>query len=71
MIASIGQPFYLNTASTLASEWFGANEIAVATSIGTLAFPMGALLGFILPNYFFTGGDPDKVPIKKLFHEQT
>lgn len=70
-ICAIGQPFYLNSPSALASEWFGANEIAVATSIGTLAFPLGALLGFIMPNYFFAKGSPDKVPIATLFHQQT
>jgi len=70
-IAAIGQPFYLNSPSFLASEWFGANEIAVATSVGTISFPLGALIGFLMPNYFFTHGDPDLVPIKTLFHQQT
>lgn len=68
-IAAIGQPFYLNSASALASEWFGANEIAIATSIGTLAFPFGALLGFLMPAYFYGSTPPERVAPDVLFHQ--
>jgi MFS family permease len=68
MIASIGQPFYLNSPSALASQWFGANEQAMATSIATLAFPFGALLGFILPDYFFPK-PAQLTDIPTLFHQ--
>jgi len=45
---AIGQPFYLNVASKLATVWFSDSERAIATAIGSLALPIGCILGFAI-----------------------
>ena len=36
----------------LSATWFGDKERAKATTIGALALPLGAIIGFILPAIF-------------------
>jgi len=49
IIMAFGQPFMLSAPAKLAALWFGDNERAIATNIGSLAAPIGALTGFLLP----------------------
>lgn len=49
VIMAIGQPFMLSAPAKLASLWFGDNERAIATTLGSLAAPLGAVTGFLLP----------------------
>lgn len=49
VIMAIGQPFMLSAPAKLAAVWFGDNERALATTLGSLAAPMGAVTGFLLP----------------------
>lgn len=49
VIIAIGQPFMLSAPAKLAAVWFGDNERAIATTLGSLAAPIGAVCGFLLP----------------------
>lgn len=49
IIMAIGQPFMLSAPAKLAAVWFGDNERAIATTLGSLAAPIGAVTGFLLP----------------------
>jgi hypothetical protein len=59
-LTAAAQPLYLNSPSQLASQWFGANEIAFATVIGNLAFPLGALVGFVFPSFMIPSDSTSK-----------
>ncbi len=41
----------------LAVIWFGDNERALCTTIGSLAFPFGSILGFAMPLAFYPHED--------------
>ena len=60
VLMAIGQPFMLSAPAKLAALWFGDNERALATILGSLASPIGAVIGFILPLLFI--GDDDIHP---------
>ena len=49
VIMSCGQPFMLAAPAKIAALFFGDNERAIATTIGSLAGPIGAVIGFLLP----------------------
>ena len=49
VIMALGQPFMLSAPAKLAAVWFGDNERAIATTLGSLAAPIGAVTGFLLP----------------------
>ena len=51
-IAGIGQPFVYAAPAKLSAVWFGDKERAKATTIGALAIPLGAIVGFVLPAIF-------------------
>lgn len=36
----------------LAAIWFGDHERSIATTIGSLAGPVGCIVGFVLPMFF-------------------
>lgn len=48
-ICGIGQAFTLSVPARLSALWFGANEIATATSIGVFANQLGSAIGFLIP----------------------
>lgn len=58
-IMAIGQPLTLVTPAKIAALWFGDNQRALATTIGALAGPVGAVIGFVFPFGFL--GDKDGV----------
>jgi len=47
----------------VASNWFGDKERGIATALGSMAMPLGTLIGFILPNAFIS--DDDYTDIEK------
>ena len=49
VIMALGQPFMLSAPAKLAAVWFGDGEKVLATTLGSLAAPMGAVTGFLLP----------------------
>lgn len=46
---ALGQPFVLSTPAKLAGVWFGDGERAIATTVGSIAAPFGAVIGYLLP----------------------
>lgn len=68
-IMAIGQPLTLVAPAKVAALWFGDNQRALATTIGSLAGPVGAVLGFLLPFIFIgdddaTGGEAAKEKVR-------
>ena len=51
-ISGLGQPFVYAAPAKLSAIWFGDKERAKATTIGALALPLGAIVGFVLPAIF-------------------
>lgn len=49
VIMALGQPFMLSAPAKLSAVWFGDDERAIATTLGSLAAPIGAVTGFLLP----------------------
>lgn len=46
---ALGQPFVLSSPAKLAGVWFGDKERAIATTVGSIATPFGAVIGYLLP----------------------
>ncbi|CAJ1073596.1 feline leukemia virus subgroup C receptor-related protein 2 isoform X3 [Xyrichtys novacula] len=47
--SSLAQVFILGMPSRLASDWFGADEVSTACSIGVFGNQMGIAIGFLVP----------------------
>jgi hypothetical protein len=62
-VAAFGQGFFINSASKLASAWFGEKELALSTALGGLALPIGCILGFAIPAAMI--GDEDAMNIEE------
>jgi len=60
VIMALGQPFMLSAPAKLAALWFGDNERAIATTLGSLAAPIGAVTGFLLPLPLISDSDAEK-----------
>eukprot|EP00005_Dracoamoeba_jomungandri_P003517 CAMPEP_0174258512 /NCGR_PEP_ID=MMETSP0439-20130205/7488_1 /TAXON_ID=0 /ORGANISM="Stereomyxa ramosa, Strain Chinc5" /LENGTH=437 /DNA_ID=CAMNT_0015342045 /DNA_START=49 /DNA_END=1362 /DNA_ORIENTATION=- len=60
ILAAIGQPFILNAPPSLALSWFPENQRTVATTIASVANPVGVGIGFLLPPAFVTW--PNDIP---------
>jgi hypothetical protein len=41
--------FFINSSSKHATTWFGDKERGLATALGSLALPIGCIVGFALP----------------------
>ena len=41
----------------MATTWFGDDERALATSLGSLSMPMGCITGLVIPSFFITRSD--------------
>jgi MFS family permease len=54
---AIGQPFLLNSFTKLSANWFGAEEKALATSLGTAFVLLGVLLGMFITPFLVPGSD--------------
>ncbi|XP_068563102.1 heme transporter FLVCR2-like isoform X3 [Cebidichthys violaceus] len=48
-VSSLAQVFILGMPSSLASVWFGADEVSTACSIGVFGNQLGIAIGFLLP----------------------
>ena len=62
---AIFQPAMSCGISKLATNWFGDDERALATNLGTLSNPAGILLGFILGSVFVSNGDDSNPEVGK------
>jgi len=49
-----GNAFIVSGPPKIAVIWFGDNERALCTTIGSLAGAVGSILGFVLPIVFFS-----------------
>jgi hypothetical protein len=57
MIAAIGQPFLTNAPAKVSSLWYGEKGRVIATTIASVAGPVGAAIGFVLPTFFVNSDD--------------
>eukprot|EP01114_Cavostelium_apophysatum_P015978 TRINITY_DN4470_c0_g1_i2.p1 TRINITY_DN4470_c0_g1~~TRINITY_DN4470_c0_g1_i2.p1 ORF type:complete len:481 (+),score=61.94 TRINITY_DN4470_c0_g1_i2:51-1493(+) len=60
-LCAIGQPFILNAPPKLAQNWFPDNQRTIATTISSVANPIGVGLGFLLPPLIVT--EPSDIPV--------
>jgi MFS transporter, FLVCR family, MFS-domain-containing protein 7 len=59
VIVATAQPFYLNMPAKIAAAWFAVQERDVATTLCSLANPLGSALGSILPAMIVSGSGHD------------
>ena len=59
VIAAMGWPFLCLSPSKLATNWFGADERVIATTIATASQPLGVAIGFAFPTIFVRASDED------------
>lgn len=53
-LVALSQPFYLNLPAKIAAVWFPVKERDLATTVCSLANPLGSALGSLLPPLFVT-----------------
>ena len=56
-LIALTQPFLQNGTSKVATTWFADNERAIATSIGSLSTPVGAIMGMVFGPFYIFDGD--------------
>jgi hypothetical protein len=61
IFVGLSQPFYLNMPAKIASTWFGVNERDIATTLCSLANPLGSAIGSLIPSMFVNSDDDDKI----------
>jgi len=62
-VAACGNVCFLNSTSKIATVWFGENQRALATALGSLANPLGSIIGFILPSLFLSESDEQDIVV--------
>jgi len=55
-LAAVGQPFLMNMPPKLANVWFPTHQRAIADTVCSMAAPVGAAIGFLLPDMLMEGG---------------
>lgn len=63
-----GNSFIVSGPPKLAVIWFGDNERALCTTIGSLAGAVGSIFGYLLPIFYFSKYDID---IEHTWEEET
>ncbi len=66
VIMAVGQPFMLSAPAKLSALWFPESEMAISTTLGSLAAPIGAVTGFLLPLPLI--GESDAPPHSTIEH---
>jgi hypothetical protein len=56
-VSAFSQACFLNSASKIASVWFGDRQRALATALSGLSIPFGSILGFIIPSLMISEAD--------------
>lgn len=59
IVVATAQPFYLNMPAKIAASWFAVQERDVATTLCSLANPLGSALGSVLPAMIVSGSGHD------------
>lgn len=57
ILMALGQPFVVTAPPKIAGLWHSDGEQALATTLGSLAQPIGAIIGFMLPLPFISDDD--------------
>lgn len=57
ILVGLAQPFYLNMPARIATTWFGVADRDLATTLCSLANPLGSAIGSFLPTLFVTSDD--------------
>ena len=57
MISAIGQPFLTNAPAKVSALWFSDKGRVIATTIATVANPLGVAVGFLIPAIFVDDDD--------------
>ena len=57
MIAAVGQPFLTNAPAKVSGLWYGEKGRVIATTIASVASPIGGAIGFVLPTFFVVNDD--------------
>lgn len=67
-LVGLAQPFYLNMPAKIAATWFAVPERDIATTLCSLANPLGSAIGSFIPAMFVTSDDDHQIDqgIKKL-----
>ena len=68
IIGGTGQPFLMNTCTTLSNNWFPTRQRPLATTLGVVAGPLGSGFGYIWPILFVTSSDPQPKIKDQVFH---
>ena len=56
-LVGLAQPFYLNMPAKIAATWFAVSERDIATTLCSLANPLGSAIGSFIPAMFVTSDD--------------
>jgi len=54
VLSAIGQPFFMNVPAKLGAIWFKPEHRTMATTVASIANPIGAAIGFLIPSFFIT-----------------
>ena len=55
-LAGFAQPFFLNAGPKFTTVWFSATEKGTSFALSSIGFPIGCLLGYLLPTFYFDVG---------------
>lgn len=63
IFVGLSQPFYLNMPAKIASTWFGVKERDIATTLCSLANPLGSAIGSLIPAMFVSSDSDHNIEI--------
>jgi MFS transporter, FLVCR family, MFS-domain-containing protein 7 len=71
-LVGLAQPFYLNMPAKIAATWFAVSERDIATTLCSLANPLGSAIGSFIPAMFVSSDSDDAISkgINKLLFVQ-
>ena len=66
MISGIGVPFVGGVLAKVITEWFDSTERGIWIALASLAAPIGAMIGFVVPLFFIDGSETVTVDEQKI-----
>jgi len=57
ILCAVGKPFFLNAAALFAARWFDPSQRDIATSISSMANPLGLAIGTLAPSLIISGNE--------------
>ena len=58
-LVAVFQPFLYDAISKIATRWFADDQRALATTFGSLADPIGCIIGILIGPFYIAEGDED------------